>query len=158
MLGNEANEGRCWSQGLMWCRAISMHWTAGILWFWHLVRAIFSTMTKRVLITVELHNFLYHATVCCWWVHMTSSPGNQPLVLLQQPPLIIPLLLHFWSFPVFDSYSTHPHASKLSQNSSMRHTEPRRSISDHPWSQDSPYLVHDGYQVIFIQVFWSISK
>ena len=50
------NKGRCWSQGLMGCRAISMHWTAGILWFWCSVMAIFSTTTKRVLIIAELHN------------------------------------------------------------------------------------------------------
>ena len=48
----------------MGCEAISVHWTAGILWFWHLLMVIFSTKTKEVLIVIELHNVLYCATVC----------------------------------------------------------------------------------------------
>ena len=44
------------------------------------------------------------------------------------------------------------------QNHFMQPTEPRRHSPDHPWSQDSPFPDHDGYQVIFGQVFWSTSK
>ena len=61
MLGNEYNKQKCRLQGLMGCEAISVHWTAGIPWFWHLLMVIFSTMTKEVLIVVELRNVLYHA-------------------------------------------------------------------------------------------------
>ena len=74
------------------------------------------------------------------------------------PILIIPLFLHFWSFPVFNSYYTHPHAPAPLHNHSIWHLGPRRSIPGHPWSQDGPYLVYDWYQVIFRQVFQGISK
>ena len=63
MLGNEDNKQKCQSQVLMGCEAISMHWTAGIPWFWCLLMVIFSTMMKEVLIVVELCNMLYHAAV-----------------------------------------------------------------------------------------------
>ena len=72
MLGNEDNKQRCQLQGLMGCRAIPVHWSAGIPWFWHLVIVIFSTMMKAVLIEVELHNVPYCTAVChshaivCW--------------------------------------------------------------------------------------------
>ena len=48
---------------LMGCEAISVHWTAGILWFWHLLMVIFSIMMKEGLIVVELHNMPNHASV-----------------------------------------------------------------------------------------------
>ena len=59
MLGNEDNKQKCQSRVLMGCEVISMHQTAGILWFWHLLMSIFSTMTKESLIVVELHNVPY---------------------------------------------------------------------------------------------------
>ena len=65
MLGDEDNEQKCQSQVLMGCEAISMHWTAGIPWFWCLLMVIFSTMTKEDLIMVELRNVPYCAAVCC---------------------------------------------------------------------------------------------
>ena len=46
----------------MGCEAVSMHRTAGILWFWCLLMVIFSIMTKEGLIVVELHNMPYHAS------------------------------------------------------------------------------------------------
>ena len=61
MLGNEDKKQKCQSQVLMGCKVISMHWTAGILWFWHLLMVIFSIMTKEGLIVVELCNVPYHA-------------------------------------------------------------------------------------------------
>ena len=63
MLGNEYNKQKCRLQGLMGCEAISVHWTAGIPWFWHLLMVIFSTMTKEVLIVVELCKVLQCAVV-----------------------------------------------------------------------------------------------
>ena len=48
----------------MGCEAISVHQTAGIPWFWHLLMVIFSIMIKEGLIVVELHNVPYCAAVC----------------------------------------------------------------------------------------------
>ena len=111
--------------------------------------------------------------VCKWWGHKqccctTWGAGDEHAQLLaleislcyycSLPSLIIPLFLHFWSFLVFDSHYTHVHAPAPLQNHLIQCLGPRRSIPDHLWSQDSPYPVHDGYQVIFRQVFWSISK
>ena len=64
MLGNEDNEQKCLSQVLMGCEVISVHRTAGILWFWCLLMGIFSIMTKEGLIVVELCNVPYCAAVC----------------------------------------------------------------------------------------------
>ena len=65
MLGNEDNKQKCRSQVLMGCEVISMHQTAGILWFWCLLMVIFSIMTKEGLIVVELCNVPYRVAVCC---------------------------------------------------------------------------------------------
>ena len=63
MLGNEYNKHKCQLQVLMGCKAISMSWTAGIPWFWHLLMVIFSIVMQEGLIVVELHNVPYHAAV-----------------------------------------------------------------------------------------------
>ena len=81
----------------------------------------------------------------CWWVCTTSNPRNQFLVLLQQPLLIIPLFLRFWSILVFDSNSTHPHAPEPLQNYFTQCLKPRRHSPDHPQSQDNPFLGPDSY-------------
>ena len=77
MLGDEDNMQRRQLQGLMGCKAISVHQTTGILWFWCLLMVIFSTMMQEVLIVVELCNMPYHAAVCC---SHASASSTHPVV------------------------------------------------------------------------------
>ena len=56
------------------------------------------------------------------------------------------LFLYFCIFDYFQYLTAiiHiPRASEPLQNCSMQYTEPRKSIPDHPQSQDSPYPVYD---------------